>query len=169
MTPRRPISPAVRALLAARVDFTDHFYEYRDHGGTAWAAEALGLDEHAVIKTLVMEDDSRAPLVVLMHGDREVSTKALARVQGTGSVRACAADVAERHSGYRVGGTSPFGTRKVLPLYMEASIAALDRIFVNGGKRGYLVGLRAADLIRLLQPIAVSVARPSPSDEDRGE
>src|SRR5215470_17349839 len=100
MAPRRPMSTAVRALLAAGVPFTDHFYDYREHGGTARAAEALGLDEHAVIKTLVMEDDRRAPLVVLMHGDREVSTRAL----GAGGVGPCAPDVAERHSGYKVGG-----------------------------------------------------------------
>jgi Cys-tRNA(Pro) deacylase len=161
------MTPAVRALLAAGIDFTDHVYEYREHGGTARAAESLGLDEHAVIKTLVMEDDRRAPLLVLMHGDREVSTKALARTLGTGSVRTCAPDVAERHSGYRVGGTSPFGLRKPLPIYMETSIAALDRIFVNGGKRGYLVGIAAVDLIRLLQPIPVSAARPTSSEEER--
>src|SRR5215831_2047386 len=107
MTERRPMSPAVRALLAADVPFTDHFYEYRDHGGTSWAAESLGVDERAVVKTLVMEDDRRAPFVVLMHGDREVSTKALARALGAGGVGPCALDVAERHSGYKVGGTSP--------------------------------------------------------------
>jgi Cys-tRNA(Pro) deacylase len=122
------MSAAVRALLAAGVAFSDHFYEYRDHGGTAWAAEAIGLDEHAVIKTLVMEDNRRAPLVVLMHGDREVSTRALARAIGAGSGRPCAPDVAERHSGYKVGGTSPFGLRKPLPIYMESSIAELDRV-----------------------------------------
>ena len=118
------MTAAVRALLAAGASFSDHVYDYRDHGGTAWAAEALGLDERAVIKTLVMEDERRAPLVMLMHGDREVSTRALARAMGVGSVRPCAPDVAERHSGYKVGGTSPFGLRKVLPIYMEASIAA---------------------------------------------
>src|SRR5262245_183000 len=106
------MSPAVRALLAAGVAFTDHFYEYREHGGTGWAAAALGLPEHAVIKTLVMEDAARAPMVVLMHGDREVSTRALARELGTRAVSPCAPAVAERHSGYRVGGTSPFGLRK---------------------------------------------------------
>jgi len=161
------MSAAVRVLLAAGVPFTDHFYEYRDRGGTAWAAESLGLDEHAVIKTLVMEDDRRAPLIVLMHGDCEVSTKALARTLGAASVRPCAPDVAERHSGYRVGGTSPFGTRRALPVYMEAAIAELDRVFVNGGKRGYLVGLAAADLVRLLQPVAVSAARPASPEVDR--
>src|SRR5262245_12692936 len=161
------MSAAVRVLLAAGAPFTDHFYEYRDRGGTAWAAESLGLDEHAVIKTLVMEDDRRAPLIVLMHGDCEVSTKALARTLGAASVRPCAPDVAERHSGYRVGGTSPFGTRRALPVYMEAAIAELDRVFVNGGKRGYLVGLAAADLVRLLQPVAVSAARPASPEVDR--
>jgi len=164
MTERRPMSSAVRALLAAGVPFTDHFYEYRDHGGTAWAAESLGLDEGAVVKTLVMEDDQRAPLVVLMHGDREVSTKALARILGTSSIRPCAPDVAERHSGYKVGGTSPFGLKKPLPIYMEASIADLDRIYVNGGKRGYLVGIAPADAVRVLRPTAVAVARPGTQD-----
>jgi Cys-tRNA(Pro) deacylase len=164
MSERRPMSPAVRALLAAGVPFTDGFYEYREHGGTAWAAEALGLDERAVVKTLVMEDDRRAPLVVLMHGDREVSTRALARTLGAASVRPCAPDVAERHSGYKVGGTSPFGLRKPLPVYMEASIAGLERVFVNGGRRGYLVGIATADLVRLLRPTLVSVARPGSSD-----
>jgi len=158
------MSSAVRALLAAGVPFTDHFYEYRDRGGTAWAAESLGLDEGAVVKTLVMEDDQRAPLVVLMHGDREVSTKALARILGTSSIRPCAPDVAERHSGYKVGGTSPFGLKKPLPIYMEASIADLDRIYVNGGKRGYLVGIAPADAVRVLRPTAVAVARPGTQD-----
>ena len=154
------MSAAVRALLAAGVVFSDHLYEYRDHGGTAWAAEALGLDEHAVIKTLVMEDDRRAPLVVLMHGDREVSTRALARAIGASSVRPCAPDVAERHSGYKVGGTSPFGLRKPLPICMEASIAELDRVYLNGGKRGYLTGLATADATRLLRPTLVNAAQP---------
>jgi Cys-tRNA(Pro) deacylase len=133
------MSPAVRALLAAGVvAFTDHFYEYREHGGTAWAAEALGLLEPAVVKTLVMQDDVRAPFVVLMHGDREVSTRELARVLGVKGVSPCPPEVAERHSGYRVGGTSPFGLRKTLPIYMEATIAGLERAYVNGGRRGYL-------------------------------
>jgi len=158
------MSAAVRALRAAGVPFTDHFYEYREHGGTAWAAASLGLDERAVIKTLVMEDDRRAPLVVLMHGDREVSTKALARVLSATTVRPCAPDVAERHSGYKVGGTSPFGLRKRLPIYMESSIAVLDPIFLNGGKRGYLVGVAPADAIRLLEPTPVTVARPAHGD-----
>jgi len=111
-----------------------------------------------------MEDDQRAPLVVLMHGDREVSTKALARILGTSSIRPCAPDVAQRHSGYKVGGTSPFGLKKPLPIYMEASIADLDRIYVNGGKRGYLVGIAPADAVRVLRPTAVAVARPGTQD-----
>ena len=155
----RPMSAAVRRLLAEGVTFTDHHYEYREHGGTAWAAEALGLPEHAVIKTLVMQDDRRAPLVVLMHGDREVSTRALARAMGTSSVSPCPPDVAERHSGYRVGGTSPLGLRKPLPIFMEATIGGLDRVFVNGGKRGYLVGLATTDLVRLVQPTLVTAAQ----------
>jgi Cys-tRNA(Pro) deacylase len=155
----RPMSAAVRRLLAEGIAFTDHHYEYREHGGTAWAAEALGLPEHAVIKTLVMQDDRHAPLVVLMHGDREVSTRALARAMGAGSVTPCPPDVAERHSGYRVGGTSPLGLRKPLPIFMEATIADLDRVFVNGGKRGYLIGLATADLVRLAQPTLVQAAQ----------
>jgi Cys-tRNA(Pro) deacylase len=154
------MTAAVRALLAAGVDFTDHFYEYREHGGTRWASEALGVPEHAVIKTLLMRDDRGRPLVVLMHGDREVSTRALARVLGAGSVGPCPPEEAERHSGYRVGGTSPFGLRKPLPVYMEGSIQDLPRIFVNGGRRGYLVGLSPADLVRVLRPAAVEAARP---------
>jgi Cys-tRNA(Pro) deacylase len=154
----RPMSAAVRRLLAEGVPFTDHHYEYREHGGTAWAAEALGLPEHAVIKTLVMQDDRRAPLVVLMHGDREVSTRALARALGVTSVSPCPPEVTERHSGYRVGGTSPLGLRKPLPIFMEGTIADIERVFVNGGKRGYLVGLATADLVRLVQPMLVGAA-----------
>jgi len=156
------VTAAVRVLLGLGASFTDHLYEYRDHGGTSWAAECLGLDEHAVVKTLVMEDDRKSPLVVLMHGDREVSTRALARAVGARGIAPCAAAVAERHTGYRIGGTSPFGLRKPLPVYMEASIADLDRVYLNGGKRGYLVGLAAADLVRLLRPTPVSVAQPLP-------
>ena len=122
------------------------------------SARELGVPEHAVIKTLVMEDDAKRPLVVLMHGDREVSTKALARIIGVKSVTICAPAVASRHSGYHVGGTSPFGTRRAMPTYMERSIAALPYLYVNGGRRGYLVGMAPADLIRVLQPIDVEVA-----------
>lgn len=161
MSPSEPgVTPAVRALRAAGVAFSEHTYPYRDRGGTAWAAESLALDHHAVIKTLVMADAARRPLVVLMHGDREVSTRALARHLGTKSVSPCAPDEAQRHSGYQVGGTSPFGLRKPMPVYLEASIAPLPRVWINGGARGYLVGLAPADLIAVLGPSAVDVAQP---------
>lgn len=153
-----PVTPAVRQLRAAGVDFTDHPYQYEDRGGTAVSARELGVDEHSVVKTLVMEDDGRHPLVVLMHGDREVSTKELARVLGVKTIRPCNPETANRHSGYQVGGTSPFGMRKLLPMYMERSITQLPRIYVNGGRRGYLVGLRPADVVAILRPTLVSVA-----------
>ena len=155
---KTPMTPAVRALRQAGVEFTDHPYAYVEHGGTAAFAAESGVDEHAVIKTLVMEDDMKRPLVVLMHGDREVSTKELARTLGVKSVRPCAPETAERHSGYMVGGTSPFGLRKPLPIYVEASILDLPRIYINGGKRGLLVGLDPKDLARVLKPIPVRVA-----------
>ncbi len=155
---KTPMTPAVRALRQAGVEFTDHPYAYVEHGGTATFAAESGVDEHAVIKTLVMEDDTKRPLVVLMHGDREVSTKELARTLGVKSVRPCAPETAERHSGYMVGGTSPFGLRKPLPIYVEASILDLPRIYINGGKRGFLVGLDPKDLARVLKPVPVRVA-----------
>ncbi|MCW5621095.1 MAG: Cys-tRNA(Pro) deacylase [Burkholderiales bacterium] len=153
-----PVTPAVRQLRAAGVDFTDHLYQYEDRGGTAVSARELDVDEHSVVKTLVMEDDGRHPLVVLMHGDREVSTRELARVLGVKTIRPCSPETANRHSGYQVGGTSPFGMRKPLPMYMERSIIQLPRIYVNGGRRGYLVGLRPADVVAILRPTLVSVA-----------
>jgi len=153
-----PVTPAIRVLRAHGVAFTHHPYAYEARGGTTVSARELGVDEHCVIKTLIMEDDRRQPMIVLMHGDREVSTKALARTLGVKAVQPCPPDVADRHSGYQVGGTSPFGTRKAMPVYMERSIAALPRIYVNGGRRGYLVGLSAADVVRILQPILVDVA-----------
>ena len=163
---RGSVTAAVRVLRAAGVAFTEHAYPYQERGGTAWAAQVLGLDHHAVIKTLVMADAARRPLVVLMHGDREVSTRALSRHLGTKSVAPCSPDEAQRHSGYQVGGTSPFGLRKPLPVYMEASIAALPRIWINGGARGYLVGLAPADLVAVLAPTPVEVAQPlAPGDE----
>lgn len=125
------------------------------------SARALGVDEHRVIKTLVMEDEAKRPLIVLMHGDREVSTKALARQIRARAVHPCAPEIAERHTGYRVGGTSPFGTRKALPVYMEKTIADLPRIYINGGSRGFLVSLTPSDLIRLLHPTLVDVASPA--------
>ncbi len=153
-----PSTPATRLLREKGVAYSEHPYRYEEHGGTRVSSRELGVDEHVVIKTLVMEDDAGAPLVVLMHGDREVSTKALARQIGRRSVQICKPEVANRHSGYQVGGTSPFGTRKAMPVFLERSVADLPRIFVNGGSRGFLVGLAPADLIRVLSPTMVDVA-----------
>jgi len=155
---KAPVTPAVRALRAAAIEFTDHLYEYEDKGGTAVSARSLGVDEHSVVKTLVMEDEDRRPLIVLMHGDRQVSTKELARVIGVKTIQPCSPESASRHTGYLVGGTSPFGTRKQLPVYMERTILDLPRIYINGGKRGYLVGLAPVDARQMLNPTLVSVA-----------
>ena len=155
---KAPVTPAVRALRAAGIAFTGHRYEYEEKGGTAVSARELGVDEHSVVKTLVMEDDSHNPLIVLMHGDREVSTKELARTLGVKTVQPCTPETANRHTGYVVGGTSPFGMRKAMPVYMEQSILGLPRIYINGGKRGYLVGVSPADAARLLKPAPVNVA-----------
>jgi Cys-tRNA(Pro) deacylase len=155
---KAPMTPAVRALRQAAVDFTEHPYTYVEHGGTAAFARQYAVDEHLVIKTLVMEDDAKKPFVVLMHGDREVSTKELARTLGVKAVHPCSPETAERHSGYQVGGTSPFGLRKPLPIYVEESVLSLPVIYVNGGKRGFIVGLDPKDLNRALKPIPVRVA-----------
>ena len=157
---KAPATPAVRALRQAGVAFTEHPYRYVEHGGTATFAAEAGVDEHAVVKTLIMEDDAKKPLVVLMHGDREVSTKELARVLGVKTVQPCAPETAERHSGYMVGGTSPFGLRKPMPVYVEETILELPRIYINGGKRGFIVGLDPKDLVRVLRPTPVRVAIP---------
>ena len=159
---KAPMTPAVRVLRQAGVDFTEHPYAYIEHGGTASFAREFGVDEHVVIKTLIMEDDAKRPLVVLMHGDREVSTKELARVLGVKSVGPCPPGPAERHSGYMVGGTSPFGLRKPIPAYVEETILELPGIYVNGGKRGFLVGLDPKELVRVLKPTPVRVAVPKP-------
>lgn len=158
--PTIPTTPAVLALRAAGVPFTAHFYDYEEHGGTAVSSRKLGVDEHAVVKTLVMEDDAARPLIVLMHGDMKVSTKAMARALGVKRVAPCRPETAQRHSGYLVGGTSPFGTRKRLPVYVESSVLALPRIYVNGGSRGFLVAVKPAVLTALLQAVAVAVAIP---------
>ena len=155
---KSPSTPATRLLRAKGVPITEHLYRYEEHGGTRVSARELGVEEHAVIKTLVMEDDAGAALVVLMHGDREVSTKALARQLARRSIQICRPDVASRHSGYLVGGTSPFGTRKAMPTFVERSILELPRIYVNGGSRGFLVGIAPADLVRVLGPTLVEVA-----------
>ena len=151
-------TPAVHVLRQHAVAFTEHEYRYEDRGGTAVSSRALGVDEHIVIKTLVMEDEAKQPLIVLMHGDREVSTKNLARQIGKKSVVPCAPDVAQKHTGYMVGGTSPFGTRKPLPVFLERSIAELDRIYINGGRRGFLVSIAPQDLIRVLSPTLVDAS-----------
>lgn len=155
---KTPVTAAIRQLRAARIDFSEHLYQYEEKGGTAVSARELGLDEHAVIKTLVMEDEGKNPLVVLMHGDCQVSTKELARTMGVKLITPCSPETANRHSGYLVGGTSPFGMKKQLPVYMEESIALLPKIYLNGGKRGFLVGLAPADVVRVLRPVLVSVA-----------
>lgn len=144
-------TPATQFLRKHQAAFADHPYPYEEHGGTAVSARALGVDEHSVIKTLVMQDEAAKPLIVLMHGDCKVSTKNLARAIGCKSVEPCKPEVAQRHSGYQIGGTSPFGTRKVLPVYIEASILDLPTIYINGGRRGYLVALDprlAAELVQ---------------------
>ncbi len=143
-------TPATQFLRRAGIVFTEHPYEYVDHGGTAESARQLGVDEHMVVKTLVMQDEKAEPLIVLMHGDRQVSTKNLARAIGAKSVEPCKPEAAQRASGYLVGGTSPFGTRKAMPVYVEESVLALPRILINGGRRGYLVGLDPAVLTATL-------------------
>ena len=153
-----PSTPAVHQLKQHRVPFTEHEYRYEERGGTAASSRALGVDEHSVIKTLVMEDDEKQPLIVLMHGDRQVSTKNLARQIGRKAIMPCAPDVAQKHTGYLVGGTSPLGTRKSLPVFMERSIADLARIYINGGRRGFLVALAPSDLMRVLSPVLIDAA-----------
>jgi Cys-tRNA(Pro) deacylase len=143
-------TPATQALRRAGVAFSEHPYDYVEHGGTAASACQLGVDEHMVVKTLVMQDDKGQPLVVLMHGDRQVSTKALAREIGVKAVEPCRPEVAQRHSGYLVGGTSPFGLRKPMPVYVEAGVLALPGILINGGRRGFLVGLAPQVLVDVL-------------------
>jgi Cys-tRNA(Pro) deacylase len=154
---KTPVTPAVRALRAAGVAFTEHPYAYEEKGGTAVSARELGVDEHCVVKTLIMEDERKNPLIVLMHGDRQVSTKELARLIGVKGVAPCTPETALKHSGYLVGGTSPFGTRKQMPVYLEETILALSRIYINGGKRGFLVGIDPKEVMRLLKPTLVRV------------
>jgi Cys-tRNA(Pro) deacylase len=153
-----PVTQAVRLLREKKVDFEPHLYDYLEKGGTKHSAEALGVDEHAVVKTLVMETDMRKPLIILMHGDREVSTKNLARTIAVRSVIPCKPDVAQKHTGYLVGGTSPFGTRSHIPVYAEKTIFDLTKIYINGGKRGFLVSLKPQVLKDLLTAQEVSVA-----------
>ena len=153
-----PETLATRFLRQHHTPFSTHLYNYEDHGGTKVSSRELNVAEHAVVKTLVMEDESRQPLVVLMHGDRKVSTKELARQTGHKQISPCDPAVAQRHTGYLVGGTSPFGTKKTLPVFMECSILDLPLIYINGGKRGFLVGVHPHDILRMLQPGLVNVA-----------
>jgi Cys-tRNA(Pro) deacylase len=158
MSKSSPSTPAALFLRAQGVSFSEHTYRYEERGGTAVAARELAVAEHAVVKTLVMEDDGRKPLIVLMHGDREVSTKQLARQIGARSVAPCKPEVATRHTGYFVGGTSPFATRKPLPVYMERTVLDLPTIYINGGSRGFLLGVAPGDVVRVLAATLVDVA-----------
>ncbi len=153
-----PTTQATLFLKANGVTFTDHLYAYEVHGGTSVSARKLGVDEHAVVKTLVMENELKKPIIVLMHGDRKVSTKELARQIGCKKVEPCKPEVANKHSGYLIGGTSPFGTKSRMPVYVERSILELNRIYINGGRRGYLVGIDPKELRRLLAVEEVEVA-----------
>ncbi len=154
---RASVTPAVRALREHGVEFIESPYRYVEKGGTAVSAQELGVDEHSVVKTLVMEDEEKHPLIVLMHGDREVSTKEMARLMGVKRVSPCTPETAHRHTGYMVGGISPFGVRKAMPIYMEGTILDLPRIYINGGRRGFLVGLDPRELVRVLNPTMVSI------------
>jgi len=151
-------TPAVHFLRKHGVAFTEHPYRYEEHGGTRVSSRELGVDEHAVVKTLVMQDEGKQPLLVLMHGDREVSTKQLARQIDRKAVEPCDPTVAQKHTGYTVGGTSPFGTRKPLPVYVERTVLELPRVYVNGGRRGLLVSVAPAEFVRVLQAVPVEVA-----------
>jgi Cys-tRNA(Pro) deacylase len=152
-----PVSAAVRTLRVHGVEFTEHTYKYVERGGTAEGARQLGLDEHTLVKTLIMEDELKSPLIMLMHGNQEVSTKELARVLDIKRITPCTPETAQRHSGYLVGGTSPFGIRKMMPVYVEETILELPRIYINGGKRGYLVGIDPKELMRVLKATPVKV------------
>lgn len=152
-----PVTPAIRLLREQKVAFSPHLYDYEEKGGTAVSARELGVDEHCVVKTLIMEDEKKNPLIVLMHGDRQVSTKELARMIGAKSVSPCPPQLADRHSGYQVGGTSPFATRRAMPVYLEETILELPKIYINGGRRGFLVGVAPQEMVRLLKPVTVRV------------
>ena len=153
-----PVTPAVRLLREKRIEFAPYLYSYEEHGGTRRSAESLGVDEHAVVKTLVMETEARRALIILMHGDREVSTKKLARTIGAKSVQPCSPETAQKHTGYLVGGTSPLATRTRLPVYAERTIFELPKIYINGGKRGFLVSIDPQVLRELLSVEEVDVA-----------
>lgn len=153
-----PSTPAILSLKAHFADFTLHLYKYEEKGGTKVPAKKLGIDEHCVVKTLIMEDENADPLIILMHGDKQVSTKSLARFIGKKSIVPCAPEIAQKHSGYKVGGTSPFGTRKKLPVYMENTILDLPTIFINAGSRGVMARMSPAEVVRILNPTLVNVS-----------
>ena len=153
-------TPATQFLAEQGVRYTEHEFEYLEHGGTGHSSKMLGVAEHEVVKTLIMENERGEPLVVLMHGDRKVSTKELARAAGMKRIAPCKPDVATRHSGYLIGGTSPFGTRKRMPIFLEKSVLDLPRIYINGGRRGYLLGMAPSELVRVLSPAVVEVGIP---------
>ena len=155
---KKSATPATAFLAKHGIAYTEHEFEYVEHGGTGHSSSSMGVPEHQVIKTLVMEDDRAEPLIVLMHGDRKVSTKELARQAGVKRIAPCKPEVATRHSGYLIGGTSPFGTRKPMPIYLERSVLALPRIYINGGRRGYLLGMPPGEIVRTLSPVLVDVA-----------
>ncbi|OJW48841.1 MAG: aminoacyl-tRNA deacylase [Candidatus Accumulibacter sp. 66-26] len=153
-----PETPATHFLRRHGIAHSNHLYAYEEHGGTSVSARELNVDEHAVVKTLVMEDENRKPLIVLMHGDCKVSTKELARQSGRKKIEPCQPEVANRHTGFLIGGTSPFGTKKTMPVFIEKSILDLPLIYINGGRRGFLVGVHPHDLLRALSPTVVEVA-----------
>lgn len=153
-----PETPATHFLRQHGIAHSNHLYAYEEHGGTSVSARELNVDEHAVVKTLVMEDENRKPLIVLMHGDCKVSTKELARQSGRKKIEPCQPEVANRHTGFLIGGTSPFGTKKTMPVFIEKSILDLPLIYINGGRRGFLVGVHPHDLLRALSPTVVEVA-----------
>jgi len=159
-TEHAPETQATKFLKAHKVAFSSHLYAYEEHGGTKVSARELNVDEHAVVKTLIFEDENAKPLIVLMHGDCKVSTKELARQVGCKKIEPCKPEVANRHSGFLVGGTSPFGTKKAMPVFIEKTILDLPLIYINGGRRGYLVGIRPHDILRTLAAKAVDAALP---------
>lgn len=154
---KTPVTAAIRLLRKEKIEFSHHLYTYEEKGGTEVCARELAVDEHSVIKTLIMEDENKTPLVVLIHGDRQVSTKSLARALGVKTVSPCPPQVADKHSGYQVGGTSPFGTKRTMPVFIERSVLDLPRIYINGGKRGYLIGMDPKEAQRALNATLVDV------------
>lgn len=157
MSDKFPVTPATRLLDGKKITYGKHLYEYEEKGGTKVSSQKLGVDEHIIIKTIVLEDETKKPLIVLMHGDMEISTKNLARFLGVKTIQPCSPETAQKHTGYLVGGTSPFGTKKQLPIFMEKTILDLEKIYINGGKRGFLISLGPKVLVEILKPTLVEV------------